>query len=78
MKLKEVTTLVDINQGDLLLIDGRFDKGDRIQLHKVQRVKLSVKDDTEIILKKKGNVYFNLGMYLQGTSWVKKVCIVKP
>ncbi|MDQ6477816.1 hypothetical protein [Dyadobacter sp. LHD-138] len=78
MKLKDVTTLVDINQGDFLLIDGFFDEGERIQLHKVQRVKLSVRDGTEIILKKKGNVYFNLGMYLQGTSWAKKVCIVNP
>ena len=64
MKLEDIKLMTDINEGDQLLVNGRFAEGDSIQLHKVVRVKVSESDRTEIILKKKGYVYFILGMYL--------------
>jgi len=77
MKLKPAATLTDINKGDQLLINGYWGSGEYgIRHHIVQTVKVSESDGTEIILKGKGNCYFNLGMYLAGESWVKEVNIV--
>jgi hypothetical protein len=77
MKLRSVNTLTDIKKGDKLIINGRFNEGDTIQLHKVLDVKVTTNDGTEIILRKKGNLYFNLGMYLRQGSWVNEVCIIE-
>jgi hypothetical protein len=77
MKQTEIKSMTDIKKGDTLLIKGNFSDGDKIQLLKVATVKVSDKDGTEIILKKKGNVYFNLGMYLKGDSWVEEVSKVE-
>lgn len=76
MKLRSINLITDIKDGDALLINGNFSEGDKIQLHKVQQVKVTEQDGTEVILKKKGNIYFNLGMYLKGKSWVREVCKV--
>jgi hypothetical protein len=43
---------------------------------KAQIVKVSPNDGTEIIFDKKMNRFFNLGMYLEGKSWVKDVRVV--
>ena len=73
----QVPNLEAIKKGDRLLIAGRFATGEPIQLHKVADVKVSTTDGVEIILNRRKNIYFNLGMYLTGASWVKQVYIVK-
>ena len=44
---------------------------------KAQIVKVSESDGTEIIFDKKMNRFFNLGMYLKGSSWVKELKVVR-
>jgi NAD-dependent SIR2 family protein deacetylase len=73
MKLKTVETLTDIKQGDTLIITGDTLKNEPV---KAQIVKVSENDGTEIIFDKKMNRFFNLGMYLKGSSWVKELKVV--
>jgi Icc-related predicted phosphoesterase len=73
MELKDVKTLTDIKQGDTLIITGDTLKNEAV---KAQIVKVSEHDGTEIIIDKKNNRFFNLGMYLKGESWVKECKIV--
>lgn len=68
MELKDVKTLTDIKQGDTIIITGDILKNEPF---KAQIVKVSETDGTEIIFDKKMNRFFNLGMYLEGKSWVK-------
>ncbi|TKJ83772.1 hypothetical protein PaeCFBP13512_22410 [Paenibacillus sp. CFBP13512] len=49
-------------------------KGNKISMYKMVRIS----DDNELILKVKGNVYFNISMYLKGLSAVEDVSIVVP
>jgi len=75
MKLnyREVKKLTDIEKDDIITITG-----DRLKdkSFKVQMVKTTKKDGVEIIFNLGQNLFFNLGMYLEGKSWVKecKVC----
>lgn len=78
MTLGAITSIDAISKDDLLLVNGSHATGDAIQLHKVLHVKVTDRDGTEIILRKKGNVYFNLSMYLDGKSWVKEAHKVTP
>lgn len=73
MELKEVKTITDIKQGDTLIVTGDVLKNKSV---KAQIVKVTPKDGTEIIIDKKKNCFFNLGMYLEGKSWVKEVKIL--
>lgn len=73
MELKEVKTITDIKQGDTLIITGDTLKNEPV---KAQIVKVTSYDGTEIIIDKKRNKFFNLGMYLEGKSWVKELKIV--
>jgi hypothetical protein len=73
MELKDVTTLTDIKQGDTLIITGDTLKNESV---KAQMVKVSANDGTEIIIDKKKNRFFNLGMYLEGKSWVKELKVL--
>lgn len=73
MNLKTVETLTDIKQGDTLIITGYTLKNEPV---KAQIVKVSENDGTEIIFDKKMNRFFNLGMYLKGSSWVKELKVV--
>jgi NAD-dependent SIR2 family protein deacetylase len=73
MELKDVKTLTDIKQGDTLIITGHTLKNEPV---KAQIVKVTEQDGTEIIFDKKQNRFFNLGMYLEGESWVKELKIV--
>ncbi len=73
MNLKTVKTLTDIKQGDTLIITGDTLKNEPV---KAQIVKVSENDGTEIIFDKKMNRFFNLGMYLKGSSWVKELKVV--
>lgn len=73
MELKDVKTLTDIKQGDTLIITGHTLKNEPV---KAQIVKVTEQDGTEIIFDKKQNRFFNLGMYLEGKSWVKELKIV--
>jgi hypothetical protein len=73
MELKEVKTITDIKQGDTLIVTGDTLKNEPV---KAQIVKITPNDGTEIIIDKKMNRFFNLGMYLEGKSWVKDVRVV--
>lgn len=74
MNLVDVKELTDIKQGDTLIITGDTLKNEPV---KAQIVKVSDNDGTEIIFDKKMNRFFNLGMYLQGKSWVKELKLVR-
>lgn len=73
MKLTPVTTIADIKIGDKIIISGKEYDGEPFR---VQNVKVSDRDGTEIIINKKMNIYFNLGMYLKGESWVNECQIL--
>lgn len=73
MQLKEVKTITDIKVGDTLIITGDSLKMEAV---KVEIVKITEQDGTEIIYDKKNNRFFNLGMYLDGASWVQEVKIL--
>lgn len=73
MELKEVKALTDIKQGDTLIVTGDTLKNEPV---KAQIVKVSHSDGTEVIIDRKKNRYFNLGMYLKGESWVKELKVV--
>lgn len=69
MKFRSINLLTDIQTGDTLIVQGE----DTLELYKNVTVKSTVQDGVEIILNKKKNTFLNLGMYLQGKSWVKQV-----
>jgi len=73
MKLTKVKTLECIKPGDTLIITGDTHKNKQFT---AQIVKVTPVDGTEIIIDKAKNIYFNLGMYLDGKSWVKEVKIL--
>ncbi len=73
MELKDVKTITDIKQGDTLIVTGDTLKNEAV---KAQIVKVSPNDGTEVIIDRKNNRYFNLGMYLEGNSWVKELKVV--
>lgn len=70
MDLVEVKQVGDIIEGDTLIITGDTLVNEPI---KVQMVKVSETDGVEVIFDKRNNRFFNLGMYLQGKSWVKQL-----
>ena len=73
MELKEVKNITDIKQGDTLLLTGSKLNPELVT---AQIVKVTDNDGTEIIIDKKINRFFNLGMYLEGKSWVKDVKVI--
>lgn len=73
MKIKEVKEITDIKKGDLILVTGDMFN---CEPFKVKEVKVTKIDGTEIIIDRKRNRFFNLGMYLEGKSWVKHVAII--
>ena len=74
MRLKQVKTLTDIKKGDIIIIRTAACLAEAI---KVKMVKVSESDGTEIILTRSTNRFFNLGMYLEGKSWVRDVAVVE-
>jgi hypothetical protein len=73
MQIEPLVKIDQVREGDLLLIsDGR-----ELTHGKVQRVKVSEHDGTEVIFNLRKNKYFNVGMYLDGKSWAKDVRIVR-
>ena len=74
MELVDVKEITDIKKGDTLIITGATLKNEPV---KAQIVKVSENDGTEIIFDKKMNRFFNLGMYLKGSSWVKELKVVR-
>lgn len=72
--LVAVRTITDISEGDTIIITG-----DVLQnmSYRVKQVKVSENDGTEIIFDMKNNRFFNLGMFLEGRSWVKQLSILK-
>jgi acyl CoA:acetate/3-ketoacid CoA transferase alpha subunit len=75
MKIEKVVNRNQIQDGDTLIVEGF--EAEPIVFKNVT-VKRSETDGTEIILKKKGNIYFNLDMYLKGTSYIQDVYIIYP
>lgn len=73
MNLKTVETIDDIKQGDMLVVTGDTLMNEPV---KAQIVKVSDGDGTEVIIDKRRNRFFNLGMYLRGQSWVKEVKVI--
>src|SRR5574340_1450073 len=73
MQTEPLLKIDQIKQGDLLLISD----GNEIIHAMAQRVKVSEHDGTEVIFNLRKNKYFNVGMYLDGTSWAKDVRIVR-
>lgn len=73
MELKDVKSLTDIKEGDTIIITGDDMINEPV---KVQKVKMSAGDGTEIIFDLRMNRFFNLGMYLEGKSWVKECKVI--
>lgn len=73
MKLEPLTKIDQINENDTLIITGHTLKNEPVT---AEIVKVS-KDGTEIIFERKMNRYFNLGIFLEGKSWVKELAIIK-
>lgn len=73
-KLIEVKNLDDIKEGDNLIItgDGLVD-----EIVKARKIKVSKIDGVEVIFDLKMNRFFNLGMYLDGKSWVKNLTVIR-
>ena len=75
--LKKVTRIDEIRSGDSLVIFGDFGSDEPgCQMRTVDSVKVTEQDGTEVIIDRKMNSFFNLGMYLGGKSWVKKLFLV--
>lgn len=74
MEVIKVEKLTDIKKGDTICVTGDILNAEPF---KVQMVKVSETDGTEIIFDKKRNRYFNLGMYLEGKSWVKEIVVIR-
>lgn len=73
MNLEPVTTIDQIKKGDTLIITG-----DTLKNEPVKALMVIVNEDsTEIVFNKRLNKYFNLGMYLEGKSWIKELAILK-
>ncbi len=73
MELKDVKAITDIKEGDTLIVTGDTLKKEYV---KAQIVKITPRDGVEIIIDRKQNRFFNLGMYLEGKSWVKELKVV--
>lgn len=74
MKLRKVTAITDIKKGDKLIITGDSLKNESVI---AEIVKVTPTDGTEIVFDKKQNRFFNLGMHLEGKSWVKELAILE-
>ncbi len=74
MEAIKVEKLTDIKEGDVICITGDYLMCEPFKAHKV---KVSETDGTEVIFDIKRNRFFNVGMYLQGKSWVKEVVIIR-
>jgi len=71
--IKTVEKIDDIKQGDtIILTGGEYNKTPL----KAEIVKHSEVDGVEVIINKRKNYFFNLGMYLEGKSWVKEVLVL--
>lgn len=74
MELVNVTSLTDLKKGDTLIVNGGALKNEVI---KVKKIKVSESDGVEVIYDLKLNKFFNLGMFLEGKSWVKELKILR-
>jgi hypothetical protein len=70
--LKELESLGALEVGNVLIL---VDSYDEVELVQVKKVKVSKQDGEEVIFDLESNRYFNVGMYLEGNSWVRKVYI---
>lgn len=75
MQFLKVEFVEDLSAGDIIILTG--DMYDR-QSFKIPMIKVTEADGTEVIINTRKNHYFNLGMYLDGKSWVKELYKVVP
>ena len=67
--VQPLTKIDQIKVGDSLILND--DKATIVTT--VQKIKVTEHDGTEVIFNEKENSFFNVGMYLEGKSWVKNV-----
>jgi len=73
MKVSKVKSEAGLKKGNLIIIDD----GDDIYAEQVMDIKITEQDGIEIIFNRRENKFFNLGMYLDGNSWVKDLMVVR-
>lgn len=70
MKLLEVVSFGQIKNGDTLLVESSHYG---IKLYNNVKVKTTNDGNREVILRKRGNLYFNFDMFNEGKSHVKGI-----
>ena len=79
-RLNTVEDFESLKRGDLVAVEfqrnmhgGQDEKHQRLDVFHIAYVKL---DDHEVILRVKGNIYFNYEMYIEGTSICKNAVLI--
>jgi len=72
----QIDTITQPRKGDLVLIQDWL-LGTNVHAFRVDEVK-ETSDGTEITLRKRGNIWFDWGLYMAGVSWVKDCRVVLP
>ena len=72
--LEELKSWGQIKEGDnLILLDSSYE----LEVVQIKKVKISESDGEEVIFNMKENKFFNVGMCLEGSSWVELAYIIK-
>jgi ACT domain-containing protein len=77
IELQPFSYFGQLKVGDLILIEHKHDNKLVVSPATVRAVVNAGAETEEIIICKKYNKYFITGMYLDGSSWVKNVQVVK-
>lgn len=75
MKLRPIIS-DDVKKGDKIAIIRKLSPS-IVEIYTILRI-MEYDSSLEVILQIKGNIYFNLDMYLNDESWVKEACIIEP
>lgn len=76
-KLENQEQFDQLKKGDIIIVHwnpgcSEYKKGNMIGNYSM----VEINRDNEIILRKKDNIYFNIGMHLKGESYAKVACVV--
>ena len=77
MKLIRLNTIPDfeaLKKGDFVVCEFKNNGKKNVRGFNVVENRL---DDSEIILQKRGNIYFNYNKYLKGKSIIKSIILIK-
>ncbi|RFU71250.1 hypothetical protein D0469_02430 [Peribacillus saganii] len=79
IRLTTKEELMNLKKGDILLVQWKrnapeYKQNGEITHHNVHRITRF----NEVILDENQNTYFNIGLYIAGTSFVKEVCLIEP